>query len=662
MAATCHGAPIKLNIGKGEKKLVLAGNPNVGKSVFFNHLTGMYVDVSNYPGTTLDISHGRYKDWVVMDTPGIYGLSSFNDEERIARDVILQADLVLNIVNALHLERDLFLSLQIIDTGVPVVIAVNMVDEAKRRGIHIDFDGLSRELGVPVVPSVAVKGQGLKEVEKALADARPGRTSAALAREIDAVAAVTANRGEALLALEGDEGIRQAYRITAPSRREEIYLERRQRVNEICQAVVTETTQGANLSVKLGYWMVRPITGIPILAAVLYFMYQLIGVWVAGDIVGLTEEGIFLTYYEPFVRNLLTPVIDPESAIGTILFGEFGLLTMTITYVFGLLLPLVVAFYLSLSTLEDSGYLPRVAALTDRVLNYLGLNGRAVIPLILGFGCVTLATITTRLLASEREKRIAIFLLGLAIPCSAQLGVITGILAAIEPAFVFMYVLIILSILIGVGMIMDRVIPGRSSDLLIELPPIRLPRLVNVLKKTGIKSFAFVKEALPLFALGSLIISVLSVTGALESLQDALAPLTVGWLGLPKETATVFIMGLVRRDFGAAGLADMTLEPHQAVVALAVITLFVPCIATVLILFKERSKKEALIMWLSTWIIAFLVGGIVAQLYAWLEEVYLTVAVFAGLMGMIVGAVLLLAPKKRGGCVGDETCCQAEQA
>ncbi|MZP31230.1 ferrous iron transport protein B [Heliobacterium undosum] len=662
MAATCHGAPIKLDIGKGEKKLVLAGNPNVGKSVFFNHLTGMYVDVSNYPGTTLDISHGRYKDWVVMDTPGIYGLSSFNDEERIARDVILQADMVLNIVNALHLERDLFLSLQIIDTGVPVVIAVNMVDEAKRRGIHIDFEGLSRELGVPVVPSVAVKGQGLKEVEKTLADARPGRTGATLAREMDAVAAVTANRGEALLALEGDEGIRQTYRIAAPSRREEIYLERRQRVNEVCQAVVTETTQGANFSVKLGYWMVRPVTGIPILAAVLYFMYQLIGVWVAGDIVGLTEEGIFLAYYEPFVRNLLTPVIDPESAIGTILFGEFGLLTMTITYVFGLLLPLVVAFYLSLSTLEDSGYLPRVAALTDRVLNYLGLNGRAVIPLILGFGCVTLATITTRLLASEREKRIAIFLLGLAIPCSAQLGVITGILAAIEPAFVFMYVLIILSILIGVGMIMDRVIPGRSSDLLIELPPIRLPRMVNVLKKTGIKSYAFVKEALPLFALGSLIISVLSVTGALEALQDALAPLTVGWLGLPKETATVFIMGLVRRDFGAAGLADMTLAPHQAVIALAVITLFVPCIATVLILFKERSKKEALVMWLSTWVIAFLVGGIVAQLYARLEEVYLTVAAFAGLMGMIVGAVLLLAPKKRGDCAGDETCCQAEQA
>ncbi|MBM7866752.1 ferrous iron transport protein B [Heliobacterium gestii] len=658
--ATCHGAPIKLDIGKGEKKLVLAGNPNVGKSVFFNHLTGMYVDVSNYPGTTLDISHGRYKDWVVMDTPGIYGLSSFNDEERIARDVILQADMVLNIVNALHLERDLFLSLQIIDTGVPVVIAVNMVDEAKRRGIHIDFDGLSRELGVPVVPSVAVKGQGLKEVEATLAKARPGRAGVSLAQDMDIVAAVTANRGEALLALEGDEGIRQTYRITAPSRREEIYLERRRRVNEICQAVVTETTQGANFSVKLGYWMVRPITGIPILAVVLYFMYQLIGVWVAGDVVGLTEEGIFQAYYEPFVRDLLSPLIASESPIGMILFGEFGLLTMTVTYVFGLLLPLVIAFYLSLSTLEDSGYLPRVAALSDRVLNYLGLNGRAIIPLILGFGCVTLATITTRLLASEREKRIAIFLLGLAIPCSAQLGVITGILAAIDPAFVFMYVLIILSILIGVGMIMDRVIPGRSSDLLIELPPIRLPRMINVLKKTGIKSYAFVKEAFPLFALGSLIISVLQVTGALVVLQDALAPLTVGWLGLPKETANVFIMGLVRRDFGAAGLADMVLEPHQSVVALVVITLFVPCIATVLILFKERSKKEALVMWLSTWVIAFLVGGIVAQLYAQLEQVYMTVAAFAGIMALLVGGVLLFAPKKQSVDPEGNACCQAE--
>ncbi|MTV48133.1 ferrous iron transport protein B [Heliobacillus mobilis] len=658
---TCHGAPIKLDIGKGEKKLVLAGNPNVGKSVFFNHLTGMYVDVSNYPGTTLDISHGRYKDWVVMDTPGIYGLSSFNDEERIARDVILQADKVLNIVNALHLERDLFLTRQIIDTGVPVVVAVNMVDEAKRRGIQINFDRLQEELGVPVIPSVAVKGKGLKEVEAALPQACIGRVNTELAAEIDKLSQAIANRGEALLALEGDEGIRAAYGISQKDKREEIYLNRRECVNEIFQAVVTETTQGANFSTKLGYWMVRPITGIPILAAVLYFMYQLIGVWVAGDVVGFTEETIFQGYYEPFVRGILTGFIAPDSIVGQILYGEFGLVTMTVTYVLGLLLPLVVAFYFFLSTLEDSGYLPRVAALTDRVLNYVGLNGRAIIPLILGFGCVTLATITTRLLASEREKRIAIFLLGLTIPCSAQLGVITGILASIEPGFVLMYVLIILSILIAVGMIMDRVIPGRSSDLLIELPPIRLPRLTNVLKKTGIKSFAFVKEAFPLFALGSLLISVLQVSGALDVLQEALAPLTVGWLGLPKESANVFIMGLVRRDFGAAGLADMTLAPYQAVVALATITLFVPCVASVLVIFKERSKKEALVMWFSTWVIAFLVGGVVAQLYARLEQVYLTVAAFTGLMALLVGASMLFSRRKADVTAQSAPCCHSEQ-
>ncbi|MFZ5753946.1 MAG: nucleoside recognition domain-containing protein, partial [Bacillota bacterium] len=238
----------------------------------------------------------------------------------------------------------------------------------------------------------------------------------------------------------------------------------------------------------------------------------------------------------------------------------------------------------------------------------------AVIPMILGFGCVTLATIVTRLLGSERERRIAIFLLALAIPCSAQLGVIAGMLAGLGAPYIALYVLVIFTVLVIVGTLLNYVLPGKSSDLLIDLPPLRLPRINNVLKKTGTKSFQFLQEATPIFALGALLISTLQVTGILEILQNLLAPLTVGWLNLPKESATAFIMGIVRRDFGAAGLTELSLDPMQTLVALITITLFVPCIAAMLVLFKERGKQEAPFIWIGSWIVAFLVGGTVAQL------------------------------------------------
>ncbi|MCW2277187.1 ferrous iron transport protein B [Heliophilum fasciatum] len=646
-APTCHGAPVKLTLGHDEKKLVLAGNPNVGKSVFFNHFSGMYVDVSNYPGTTLDIAHGHYGEWVIVDTPGIYGLSSFNDEERIARDVIIQADQVLNVVSALHLERDLFLTQQIIDTGVPVIVALNMVDEARRQGIAIDIDGLARELGVPVVSTIAVRKEGFAELEAALTQACPGRTTPGIEPKIEPLLKVTPYRGEALLALEGDPGIRAAYLMETPAEREQIYLYRRQRVNQIVETVTTETTEGAAWTTKLGYWMVRPVTGIPMLLAVMYFMYKLIGVWVAGDLVELTEGVIMEGYYVPWVHSLLSAWIDPASIIGVVLFGQFGLLTMTFTYVLGLLLPMVVAFYLFLGVLEDSGYLPRIAALTDRMLNYIGLSGSAVIPFILGFGCVTLATITTRVLASEREKRIAVFLLGLVIPCSAQLGVITGILATIDLAYALMFVLIIASILVSVGMIMDRLIPGRPADLFLELPPVRVPIVRNVLTKTWMKSYAFTVEAIPIFGFGALLISLLQVGGALTALQDLLEPLTVGWLHLPKETSTVFVMGLIRRDFGAAGLANISLGSAEAVVALVTLALFVPCFASVLVMFKERSKKEALVMWFSTWVIAFVTGGIVAQFYGWFGSVISTTLACLALQVAMVAITYGLTVKKR---------------
>lgn len=614
--AHCHGSVGLKNIPEGARKIVLAGNPNTGKSVFFNYFTGMYVDVSNYPGTTLEISHGRFGPDVIIDTPGVYGISSFNDEERIARDIILSADMVVNIVDSVHLERDLFLTLQIIDTGVPVIVALNMIDEAEKQGLKVDADLLSDLLGVPVVSTVAVKKKGLDELKEQLSSARTGHATPGLEPLIGSLLNRVGSRGEALLVLEGDPVVAERHGLKPENNREEIYLKRRERANDIIKHVLKEISKGASVGNLLGRWMIKPVTGIPILLIALYAMYEFIGVFIAGTVVGIAEETIMIEMYEPAVRDIIGRFISEESTLGIILVGEFGLLTMTFTYVLGLLMPLVVGFYLFLSMFEDSGYLPRIATLVDRLLTSIGLNGRGIIPLILGFGCVTLATITTRLLASERERRIAILLLGITIPCSAQIGVIAGMLAAVGGLYLALYAFVIFTVLVMIGTVLNALLPGKSSDLLIDLPPLRLPRLDNVLKKTGTKSYNFLKEAFPLFALGALLISVLDITGILEFLQNVLAPLTVGWLNLPKEAATAFIMGIVRRDFGAAGLTDMALGPAQIVVALITITLFVPCIASILIIFKERSKKEAALIWGSSWVVAFFVGGVVAQLHS----------------------------------------------
>jgi ferrous iron transport protein B len=612
----CCNISHQIDIPEGAKKIVLAGNPNVGKSIFFNSFTGIYVDVSNYPGTTLDISSGKYKDDVVIDTPGVYGVSSFNDEEIVARDGIASADIVVNIVDAVHLERDLFLTQQIIDMGIPVLVALNMMDEAQKSGLEIDIDTLSEELGVPVIPTTAIKGEGLAEIKEAVWDAKVGNSSLKLEAELEDVKFKGASRAEALLILEGDPHVAKKYSAEPLDYRETIYRGRRERVNEIVDKVVTETNEGTSFRTTLGRLMLRPLTGIPMLLLALYGLYEFVGVFIAQTVVGITEETIFIETYEPFIRGIIHNIVEPGSLISQLLVGEFGLLTMAITYTFGLLLPLVVGFYLFLAILEDSGYLPRIAALVDRMLTSLGLNGRAVIPMLLGFGCVTMATITTRLLGSKRERIIAVFLLGLAIPCSAQLGVIAGLIAPLGAKFFMVYVAAIFAVYVLAGTFLNKILPGESTDLLIDLPPLRLPRLSNVMQKTFIKSKSFIKEAGPIFAVGAVAITLMQEFGLLEAIQNAVAPITVGWLELPKEAATAFIMGIVRRDFGAAGLTDLAMTPAQTTVALITITLFVPCIAAMLIMIKERSWKESIYIWFGSWITAFVTGGIVAKLLA----------------------------------------------
>jgi len=602
---------------QADKKIVLAGNPNVGKSIFFNYLTGIYVSVSNYPGTTLDISSGKMGDAAVFDTPGVYGVGSINDEERVARDFIMSADIIINVVDASHLERDLFLTQQLIDLDKNIIVALNMMDEVEKNNISIDLIALEKELGVPVIPTTAAKNRGLDHLKNSIEKAVTGNniftSNSELENEFKKVKSETKDAADALMLLEEDENIRCKYKDInqIPDLREEIYTARRQRVDQITDKVLNYDENSSQLARKIGSYMLKPVTAIPMLLVLLYIIYQFIGVFVAQTVVEFTEGYLFAGLYEPMIREIIANSIGLENFFGEILAGEYGILTMAVTYIFGLLLPLVAGFYFLLSILEDSGYLPRIAVLMDRLLQKIGLNGRAIIPMLLGFGCVTMATITTRLLGTKRERIIAIFLLGLAIPCSAQLGVIAGLISQLEVFYIIVYVFTIFAVYVLAGTFLNKVLPGESSDLLIDLPPIRLPDIKNVFNKTYQQTVAFVKEAGPIFVIGAALITVMQKTGLLALITKAAEPVTVNWLGLPAETATAFVMGIIRRDFGAAGLTAISLTSAEVTISLITLTLFVPCIAAMMIMVKERNFKEAVYIWFGSWITAFVTGGIV---------------------------------------------------
>lgn len=650
----------------GKPNVVLVGNPNVGKSLFFNHLSGLYVDVSNFPGTTVSISRADYKDYMISDTPGVYGVSSFNDEERVARDVIVEADIILNVVNALHLERDIFLTMQLIDMGKKVSVLLNFSDEIKRRKIKIDVPKLSQLLGVNIYETAAANKQGFEFLDEAIQQARVGNTTKEIDKLLENAEFSSLPRAEAMLILEGDEFYtkKNNSRLGTADEREIIYVERRNRVNQICAEVEYEDSSKGRFLNLLGRYSINPITGIPILAFMLYLMYLFIGDVVSQRVVDFTENTIGKNVFEYNLKNYVgefTPVDitvqifnDDEELleekvfsftesiaadqtkknefreysqrpgavsdfyfpqpIYRLFFGEFGVVSMTVTYLLFLLLPLVIAFYLAMAALEDSGYLPRLATMMDRSLTHIGLNGRAVIPILLGFGCVTMATITTRILGTDREKTIATAILQFVIPCSAQLAVIAVLLSSAGVAALSIYVTVIFIVLIAISTILNKFLPGESSPLLIDLPIMRLPKAENVLKKTYYRTFGFMKEASLWFLLGAFFVGLLEVTGLLYSFQDLLAPVTTLWLKLPKEAATAFVMGVVRRDFGAAGLFDLSLTAMQVTVAIITITLFVPCIASFMVMLNERGLKEGLIIWLSTWIVAFFIGGVVAQI------------------------------------------------
>jgi ferrous iron transport protein B len=697
------------------KKVVLIGNPNVGKSVIFRLLTGNYVLVSNFPGTTVEVSRGRMQlgesTYEVVDTPGINSLIPQSEDERVACEILLREkpDVIVQVADAKNLRRTLLITSQLVEFGIPMVLVLNMIDEAEDRGISIDSEGLSKFFSIPVVETIAIFSKGRRQLLYSIQNAQKPHNplpdlfaGEKVLQAIDALAppaflsiewmaedngelasTLTESLGPAFKKLKEWQEKYQADGKRNPAKeiaelrnnlldRSATAFKKKNRshfINEsgsskklwlgllLCglllfawneigslfhiptpfsvmlpkvetwmDTALSADSPGGNLlrSILLGknesglfkYGLVRealhlmlfiapiiiplsmlllksrsfahelgvlarrPSTGLPILVGVLALLYEFVGITGAQTLVGFLEEELFRRHIIPLLQTLI-----PSGFFSELLIGKYGVISMGLTYAICIVLPVVGTFFIAFGLLEDSGYLPRLSILSDRLMRIMGLNGKAVLPMILGFGCGTMATMSTRILSSKRERFIAIFLLALGIPCSAQLGVMMGIASGFSQKAVWTVLGVVASQLLLVGFLSSRILRGQPSEFIFEIPPIRVPQFKNVALKTWYRVQWYLKEAVPLFLIGTLILFIFDNVNMfgrslLSWVQAALAPILEGLLHLPSEAAGIFILGFLRRDYGAAGLYDMArkglLDGQQVVVSLIVITLFVP--------------------------------------------------------------------------------------
>jgi len=637
---------------RGAGRLLLVGNPNVGKSAIFGEFTGRYVTVSNYPGTTVEVTNGSAtlggRRWEVVDTPGINTLIPQSEDEQVSRDILLNNghDVVLQVGDMKNLRRVLLVTLQLAEMQVPFLLDLNMRDEARTAGIAVDTGQLASIIGVPVVATVATRKKGLATLIDSIDDADRSDWRCdyppSIERAVKKIEQMLpddltiSGRSIALMLLAGDETLR-------PWLRERVATGDIRELDEIIIGLNREFAAGPRIAInrtRMAFvdrvmaevyqvrsassapaWLttisdlsMHPVWGIPFLLLTLVIAYLMVGLLGAGVLVDWFE-GVF---FEGWLNPLATRVIDavlPIPLLRDLLVGEYGVITMALTYAVAIVLPIVGTFFIFFSFLEDSGYMPRLAVMSNRIFRKMGLSGKAVLPMTLGLGCDTMATMTARIMETRKERVIVTLLLALGVPCSAQLGVILGMLAGLGPV----------AMLIWVGLwLFSRLYPGDRSDFILELPPIRVPRFSNILVKTLARIEWYLREAVPLFIVGTFILFVLDRLNFLPAIERMAAPVIQSALGLPVEATQAFLIGFLRRDYGAAGLFDLfqagELDPIQALVALIVITLFMPCIANLLMIIKERGLKTAI--WMSAFILPFalIVGTVVNYLLRLLGE------------------------------------------
>jgi ferrous iron transport protein B len=547
------------------RTLVLMGNPNVGKSVVFSRLTGMDAITSNYPGTTVDVMRGTAwlgKEQVrVVDAPGTYSLSPSNRAEEVAGIILNQADFILNVVDATNLERNLYLTLELLEQGKPLIVALNLWDEAHHTGITIDVPHLEELLGIPVVPTVALSGEGMSTLLARLQEVSP-----------------CPQRGP----LEEDEKWAQVGRIIAE--------------------VQTISHRHHTIRDYLAEATIRPLTGIPLALAVILLSFFCVR-FVGEGLITYCINPLF-TWYFPYVTDWSTqlgPGILHELLIGRLFAGEIdllqsmGILTTGLYVPFGLVFPYIIAFYAIMAILEDSGYLPRLATLFDTIFHRLGMHGHAIIPLFLGLGCNVPGVLSTRILETRKQRFISATLLAITVPCMAKTAIIVGILGSYGLHYVFI-TLGTLAVVYGcLGILLNRWVTGENPEICMEIPPYRRPRLRILAKKTGMRLRGFLAEAIPFLFLGVLLVNLLYGIGFLAWVGAIGAPLTETWLGLPREATPAILIGFLRKDLAIGMLLPLGMEPLQLVVAVTTLTMFFPCAATFAVLFRELGLRDLIL-------------------------------------------------------------------
>jgi len=546
-------------------KILLMGNPNVGKSVIFSRLTGVNVVASNYPGTTVGYTRGvmklREKAAEVIDVPGTYTLEPTTEAEEVASQMLDTGDVVINVVNATNLERNLYLTLQLLERDIPVVVALNMWDDTKHRGIHIELDKLRELLGVPVIPTVAVTGQGIKELM---------------------------------------ENIPRATSPDTPVRSRD---ERWAAIGNIIDQVQRVTHRHHTWFERLEDASVKPLTGGIIALAVLAGSFMLIRL-IGESLISYGLDPLFNTLWAPVLLRLsdllggsgfLHDIVIGKIAGGEVNFIEsFGLLSSGLYVPLAMVLPYVIAFYLVLGLLEDIGYLPRLAVLMDTIMHRLGLHGYAIIPTLLGFGCNVPAVLATRILESKRERFIAATLISIAVPCAALQAMIFGLVGERGGQYVAIVYGTLFVVWIILGIIINRFARGFSPELLIEIPPYRLPSWRAVLQKLWMRAYGFLVEAIPIILGAVLVINILYILRVFDVIANFTAPVVTGLLGLPKEAVTALVIGFLRKDVALGMLAPLALTAEQLVVGSVVLAMFFPCIATFVVLLRELGAVNML--------------------------------------------------------------------
>jgi ferrous iron transport protein B len=548
------------------KKIALAGCPNVGKSVIFSRLTGVNVISSNYPGTTVDFTKGTTtiggEKFELIDVPGTYSLEATSKAEEVARAMLQEGDIVINIVDATHLERNLYLTLEILEMKKPTVVALNLWDDTKHLGIDVDVAKLETLLGVPVVPTCAVTGEGIKELASKAHSAEPSKTIEQMSEKA-----------------------------------------RWLKVGEIIRDVQVVHHRHHTIGERIADATVKPVTSIPVAILVILFMFLFI-IKIGNAIIEYLMDPIFCNYYGPWIVGVVNS-FAPSGLLHDILIGtstvealdfeqSLGILTTGLYVPFGMVLPFIITFYFMLSVLEDLGYLPRLAILVDTGLHKLGLHGSAIVPTILGCGCNVPGALATRILETKKQRFIAMTLMAISVPCMAQSAMIFAILGRYGLKWIFIVYSTLFVLYILLGLLLKRIVKGESPELLLEVPPYRKPDPVTLLKKTWSKAYGFLAEAVPFVILGIFIVNLLYIFGAVDVLAMVFSPILTTLLGLPEGAIVALMLGVLRKDLAIGMLLPLGMSPQQLTIACIILSTYFPCIATFFVMLHELGVKYML--------------------------------------------------------------------